>query len=166
MYQFYRGLPPRIKDRISEGGKPDKLHKLRELAQSIDHRYWECTMEQNRDSAGDKPSPQTTMDPASQPPDPGSDSGSDSNSDSNSSLEPWTSAMFAKYDKKTIIIDGKLTLDEHQRHYNNNLCFFCGNSRHSAAACPKRLPSGAKARAASITAPDDGASEVSVPSEN
>ena len=36
-YQFYKGLPDRLKDRISEVGKPNTLSELRELVQSLDH---------------------------------------------------------------------------------------------------------------------------------
>ena len=59
-YQFYKGLPDRLKDRISEIGKPKDLNKLRELAQSINARYWERKAERNREgrtpSAGNKSS--------------------------------------------------------------------------------------------------------------
>ena len=51
-YQFYKGLPPWIKDRIAEVGKPESLIKLRELAQSLDHRYWERKTEQSRETGG------------------------------------------------------------------------------------------------------------------
>ena len=34
--QMYRGLPSRIKDEIARVGKPDTLHELRSLTQSID----------------------------------------------------------------------------------------------------------------------------------
>ena len=60
-YQFYKGLPDRLKDRISEIGKPKDLNKLRELAQSIDIRYWERKAERNQEgrtpSVGNKSSP-------------------------------------------------------------------------------------------------------------
>ncbi|CDO69127.1 hypothetical protein BN946_scf185042.g29 [Trametes cinnabarina] len=49
-YQFYRGLPARLKDHICLVGKPDSLLELRTLAQSLDNRYWERNSERLRDS--------------------------------------------------------------------------------------------------------------------
>ncbi|TBU53066.1 hypothetical protein BD310DRAFT_830933, partial [Dichomitus squalens] len=49
-YQFYRRLPDRLKDRISEIGKPDNLSDLHILTQSLDHRYWERKAERNRET--------------------------------------------------------------------------------------------------------------------
>ena len=46
-YQFYKGLPDCLKDRISKNGKPKDLNKLQELAQSIDTQYWECKAKRN-----------------------------------------------------------------------------------------------------------------------
>ena len=71
-YQFYKGLPDRLKDRISEIGKPKDLNKLRELAQSIDARYWERKAERNREgrtpSAGNKSGSAPKTSPPSNPP--------------------------------------------------------------------------------------------------
>jgi hypothetical protein len=39
---LYQGLPAHIKDKITRNGKPDMLGALRQFAQSIDSRYWEC----------------------------------------------------------------------------------------------------------------------------
>jgi hypothetical protein len=48
--------------------------------------------------------------------------------------------------------DGKLTPNEHQHHFDNNLCMFCGGVGHKAPECPKKSSnaSKAKARAAEI----------------
>ena len=47
--------------------------------------------------------------------------------------------------------DGKLTQEERQRRFANNLCLFCGGPGHTAGACPKKTSSAAKARAAQAT---------------
>ena len=39
--QMYHGLPSHIKDKIACLSKPNTLHKLHSLTQSIDSRYWE-----------------------------------------------------------------------------------------------------------------------------
>ena len=75
-YQFYRGLPDRLKDHISLIGKPDSLYELRTLAQSLDSCYWERTSEQLR-------SPSTTTLPASEL-DSASDAGSEGSHDASS----------------------------------------------------------------------------------
>lgn len=59
-YQFYLGLPDRLKDAISLAGKPDSLYMLRVLAQSLDKRYWERKAEQLRDFASPGPTPGTS----------------------------------------------------------------------------------------------------------
>src|SRR3984957_19576781 len=47
-HQFYRVLPPRIKDKLARIGKPATLPALKALAQSIDGRYWEREEETRR----------------------------------------------------------------------------------------------------------------------
>ena len=43
--QMYHGLPSHIKDKIARIGKPNTLHELCSLTQSIDSQYWECCSE-------------------------------------------------------------------------------------------------------------------------
>ena len=43
--QMYCGLPSHIKDEIACIGKPNTLHELCSLAQSINSWYWECRSE-------------------------------------------------------------------------------------------------------------------------
>lgn len=150
-YQFYKGLPARLKDRISEVGKPQDLHTLRELAQSLDSRYWERRTEQLRES-GTARTPKTS-DSKSTPPRGGNNSGASGSASSapkaTSTPTPRTpnKATNKTYSDK-LGKDGKLTQEERQRRFANNLCMFCGASGHIASACPKKSSSAAKARAA------------------
>ena len=48
--QMYRGLPCHIKDEIACIGKPDTLHELHSLTQSINSQYWECHSEVAREN--------------------------------------------------------------------------------------------------------------------
>src|SRR5260370_26671808 len=40
-FQFYNGLPNRLKDKIVILGKPDTLHELVQVTQHYDNLYWE-----------------------------------------------------------------------------------------------------------------------------
>ena len=160
-YQFYRGLPDRIKDRISEVGKPTNLHALRTLAQQIDHRYWERKSEKSREGGSNNNTNKTKSDK------PNSDNKSSNNSDNrqqtkNSGSKSDNPAPRSnnqnqqKNDNKPapkpyadkLGKDGKLTPEERQRRFTNNLCLFCGKAGHSAKDCRQKNSSAAKARAA------------------
>src|SRR5271156_5327102 len=54
-FRMYEGLPPHIKDELSEGkGKPQTLAAMRSRIMNIDARYWEC---QQKKSHEQKPNP-------------------------------------------------------------------------------------------------------------
>ena len=151
-YQFYKGLPDRLKDRISEIGKPKDLNKLRELAQSIDARYWERKAERNREgrtpSAGNKSGSAPKTSPPSNPPTkPSGSSSSSSPKNSSTSGSPKTPSNPPKPYADKLGKDGKLTSEERQRRFANHLCLFCGGAGHNVDACPKKSAA-AKARAA------------------
>ena len=42
---FYQGLPDHFKDTMSKHGKPVTLLEMKQMAQTIDARYWECKAE-------------------------------------------------------------------------------------------------------------------------
>ena len=42
--------------------------------------------------------------------------------------------------------DGKLTPKEHQQHFNNDLCLYCGGTGHKSKDCKKAALSTSKAR--------------------
>jgi Retrotransposon gag protein len=144
-HQFYRGLPTRIKDEIARTGKPGNLRDLRLLAQSIDARYWERRAEVARENPSGnsktataastskpsekKPAPKPT--PTTNPPSTPAPGGKPKGPDLSSKLGK----------------DGKLTSEERQRRFANNLCLFCGGAGHTAKECPKSSSSAAKAKA-------------------
>ena len=168
-YQFYRGLPARLKDRISEVGKPDDLFKLRDLAQSLDHRYWERKTEQARKSRNSRPTPSKPSDAKSAPP---SKSASSSGSQPSSTPSKSASQSQGKSTPKAtpkpyadkLGKDGKLSPEERKRRFENNLCLFCGGAGHSAAACPKKT-STAKGRATEVTPDSEDADSASAQDE-
>lgn len=166
-YRFYDGLPNRLKDRISEVGKPTTLVELRDLAQSIDNRYWERKSEQSRDSGTSKSggkSGSSDSKPAQQNKSSNSGSSNTPKPAQSSGSKPAAKTPAKPYADK-LGKDGKLSPEERQRRFTNNLCLFCGGAGHSANACPKKTSSAAKARAATAGAPAPAAAAPEAPKE-
>jgi hypothetical protein len=162
-YRFYKGLPDRLKDQISEmpAGKPKTLVLMREAALSFDNRYWERQRERARSrgvtdtsSAPGQRKPGTPQTPQSSthPPKPSSGSsntpkpiskpptsGPSSGPSKFSSTKPDLSDKLGK--------DGKLTNEERQRRLDGNLCLFCGIAGHSVSDCRKKQAAATKASA-------------------
>lgn len=162
-HQLYRGLPSRLKDEIARVGKPDSLAELRTLAQSIDARYWERRTEVSRETSS---STQKTTQNSS------NSNQEKKNNSSSSSSKPAASSSSSSHPPKhkntstpasdlssKLGKDGKLTKEERQRRFDNNLCLFCGGTGHTAKECRKASSSAAKARAAN--AKPEGKSESS-----
>ena len=152
-HQFYRGLPARIKDEVSQVGKPATLPALRTLAQQIDGRYWERDEETRHERVGQSLEKKTEK--------PHNQSSSSSNQNNQSNQNKTHKKPFAprdsgsssqNSDKKTSDLndkigkDGKLTLAERSRRFANNLCLFCGGVGHTAKECPKSSSSATKAK--------------------
>ncbi|CDO75044.1 hypothetical protein BN946_scf184899.g1 [Trametes cinnabarina] len=167
-----QGLPARLKDRISEVGKPDSLEELRNLAQSLDHRYWERKAEQARESSGGsksssgtsgKPTSESKSSSSSRP-----SQSSGSTPSTSSSVTPRASSGTLKTPSKQATKpyadklgkDSKLTQEERQRCFANNLCLFCGGSGHVSAVCPKKTNTPAKGHAAQTSENPETPSDV------
>ena len=162
-YQFYNGLPTRLKDRISEQGKPDNLNTLKEMAQNLDHRYWERKAKQAREAGtSGKPSGGSkTSDSKSQAP--SRSRASQSSKPSTSGAPPTmpsgntpkgksgTPQGSKTQDRSHLGPDGKLTPAERTWRIKAGLCLFCAGENHMAADCPKKAA--AKARAAQAETP-------------
>jgi hypothetical protein len=157
-YQFYRGLPPRIKDEISRVGKPVLLSQLRALAQSIDARYHERKSEIAREHPAPKGNPasakpnsdqQNKSGPSSKPHEKKPDNSDRSGSRPTSSKPNAVPANRNPELQGKLGKDGKLTAEERQRRFDQKLCMFCGGPGHLAANCTKRNKD-AKARNANI----------------
>src|SRR5271169_4310762 len=137
-HRYYSGLAERIKDVMGQVGKPSTLEEMRTVAHSIDARHWERAHEKSR-SNPDK-------------------TNTSSNNNGNKNEKPKSSAnpLTDKLGK-----DGKLTPQERQRRFDNNLCMFCGGLGHTANACPKSSSSTSKAKARAAQASDSKGAEDS-----
>ena len=155
-YQFYKGLPARLKDRISEVRKPETLEELWTLAQSLDHRYWECKSKLSQESGSSKSTPKNSGNPRNT-----DNKANNSNKDQKSGHkfgqqpDKFPTQKDKAPEKRTpkpyadkLGKDIKLTQEERNRRFANNLCLFCGGAGHTATACPKKSSMAAKARAA------------------
>ncbi|KIO07413.1 hypothetical protein M404DRAFT_23923 [Pisolithus tinctorius Marx 270] len=138
-------------DEVCQVSKPRTLHKLHHLAQEIDAHYWECKEEVQHSSKhqGLSPGNKSTPNPGhSTQPKPGQEKSKtghnsrNSNSGSQTQSKPTstgqTSSNTPKPDSSKLGKDGKLTLEECKHCRDNNLCMFCGGTRHFADKCPKK----------------------------
>lgn len=137
---YYSGLAERIKDIMGQQEKPSTLSAMKNLAHSIDSRYWERLREKSR---SENSAPLSAIE--SEIPDPPHSNSTPPKFSDN--LPKTLSPISDKLGK-----DGKLTFRERQRRFDNNLCLCCGGVGHMVKECPKSL---AKLRAAQLTDDSD-----------
>jgi hypothetical protein len=150
---FYSGVSDRIKDEISRVGRLCTLSDMHTLAQTIDARYWECRSELNRQTSSTSTSTPIISTPTlssmmlsnsiptcDSTSDPNSDSGHPDIASDTHSLNSDESDESPPNDAETpyeLGPDGKLSVVKHQRHFDLNLCLFCGLTGHKVRDCPK-----------------------------
>ena len=168
-HQLYKGLPNRIKDEVSQIGKPSTLSGMRQLIQQIDAHYWEhqSKISQESKKSNTKSSEQRSNKSANSASSSSKNQSSDNKSASSSNKRPNPNSSGSSGQNKKPNLssklgkDGKLTSEEHAHQFANNLCMFCGGAGHKASECLKNTSaSKAKARAAnakeaSSAAPND-----------
>ncbi|KIM61749.1 hypothetical protein SCLCIDRAFT_25552 [Scleroderma citrinum Foug A] len=132
---------------------PNMFDGLCALSQEINAHYWE-----HKDELARSFKSQSTLSPKP------SNSGGNSSKSSNTTSSASTSGssklanrsvsgstrldLTAKLGK-----DGKLTADERKQHLNNNLCMFCGGTRHFTNKCHKKVK---QAKACAVAAAASG----------
>ena len=159
-HRYYSGLADRIKDIMGQQGKPDTLDKMKVMSHSIDARHWECVREKSRSgpnksnnsnnssnsNKSDKKSNSTPSTPNSSNKTP-TKSPNNNKDNKNNKLKSIPSPLADKLGK-----DGKLTPQERQCCFDNNLCMFCGALGHTATNCTKASSSASKAWACATQA--------------
>ncbi|KAJ8692797.1 hypothetical protein PTI98_010075 [Pleurotus ostreatus] len=139
-----------IKDTLLNHLKPGSLARLRSLAQAINQHHWEWEAERTHNTHASEKSAPVKSSSASTPSSKSS-TPSSSKSSSSTSRTPATSK-----DSTHLGANGKLTPEERQRRFNNELCFWlCGGAGHKANKCLKSQKK-AKGRAA-VTEPAEDA---------
>jgi hypothetical protein len=163
-YRYYSGLAERIKDIMGQQGKPTTLAAMKASAHAIDSRHWERQREKSR-SGKSKPDSRSDDTPKSDkknhnPPSTSNSNSNNSNKNNknnkgnqnnNKSAKPSSSGNSASISDK-LGKDGKLTQQERQRRFDNNLCMFCGGVGHVAKDCPKSSSSASKAKGRAVQA--------------
>jgi hypothetical protein len=171
-HRYYSGLAERIKDVMGQLGKPSTLDAMKNLAHSIDARHWERVREKSR-SGSDKTNSSNSGNNKSDKKSNNNNSGSSNNSNNSNNNNKTQSKgnnnnhnnnnKNDKNDKSKsapnpladkLGKDGKLTQQERQRRFDNNLCMFCGGTGHTANACPKSSSSASKAKGRAAQATD------------
>ena len=162
-HRYYTGLAERIKDIMGQQGKPATLEAMKTLAHTIDSRHWERIREKSRanksksDNNDKSDKHHNHQHNKSDDKNKASTSGnnnnnnkgnnSNSNNSNNKSAKPASSSGNTSSLSDKLGKDGKLTPQERQRRFDNNLCLFCGGTGHTATNCPKSSSSAAKAKA-------------------
>jgi Retrotransposon gag protein len=151
-YKFYKGLPPRIKDKLSKSKKPRTLQVLKQKVQNIDARYWERAQERSCEQQyRQNPSKSSTSTASAVPlttPKP--------TSHSNFHLEQKPKLKDSKPSTPHVDLSGKLdskgklTQQEQQLWIDKNLCLFCGGSGHQTNTCLVKSASGRAATMKSV----------------
>ena len=152
---YYSGLAEQIKDAMGQQGKPPTLEAMKELAHSIDSHHWEhlhkksCAGRNKSDSNDKSDGKNNKSNDKNKKLTSGNNNSSNSNKNNNKNKpsKPASSSSNSASLSGKLSKDGKLTLQECQRCFNNNLCMFCGGVGHMAKDCNKASSSAAKAKA-------------------
>ena len=146
---YYSGLAEKIKDIMGTHGKPTTLDTMKALAHSIDACHWERVQEKSH-SGPDKTnhninSVNNKSDQKSVPYKPNNNRNQSkafsSSSNSNNKSKSIVNLLLDKLGK-----DGKLTPQEKQCRFDNQLCLFCGGAGHTAKECMKASSSASKVK--------------------
>ena len=137
-HYFYTSLPEWIKDELSWIGKLWMLDGLCVLSQEIDVRYWEHKDELARSSKSQSTSsPKPSNSRGNSSKSGNTTSSASTSSSSKPANKPVSGSTWPDLTAK-LGKDGKLTANEQKRCLDNNLCMFCGGTRHFANKCHKK----------------------------
>ena len=148
-WQFYKGLPDRLKDELTRIGKAETLIPLQHQVQVLNQRYWERQAEISRDKrAFSNTAPARTDEPRQSSSDNNSSRPAASSSQAPTQSKSSSSSKPRNSNADKLGKNGKLTPEERDRHFKLQLCLFCGNVGHKVTECPSAKNS-AKGKASS-----------------
>src|SRR6266436_1722402 len=112
-FQFYDGLPERLKDRIALLGKPNTLRELVQVTICHNNLYWEHQDEHKQARQQQPPRNTTTGQPQNDQP--------------------------SDHPNEQHMPRGRVKDEEQHRRRKNNLCLYCGKSDHTITKCPATM---------------------------
>ena len=147
--QFRRGLKEDVKDELAKVDPPTGLADYMALAQKIDDRLWERRQEKRSDSTTSKPAPKISTFVPRTPPTP--------TTTTTTTITPTINPQYIPMDLSSG--RGRLTPEEREKRFKNNLCLYCGQAGHRKSDHFKTKPGtaaatgvgGAEASTASVT---------------
>ena len=140
---------------MGQQGKPLTLEAMKALVHSIDSWHWERHREKSRSN---KNKPDSHKPDSGKSDEKGKNLTSGNNNPNNSKKNKGNQNNGNKSGKlqsssgnsaslpEKLGKDGKLTPQERQCRFDNNLCMFCGGVGHTAKDCPKSSLSASKAK--------------------
>ena len=148
-YRYYQGLPNQIQDPISiqEQGKSTSFQNIYALAMTIDHckcHYARQVEKEAFESYFWKQEKASTFSTAmafqnKANPSPAALSAKNSFFKSSPSSAPKKQPNTLQVNLSSkLASNGKLTSDKHKKHFENNLCFYCGAGDHKLDSCSKK----------------------------
>ena len=129
-HHYYSSLAERIKDIMGQQGKLATLEAMKALTHSIDSHHYERLCKKSNNNSGNSKNKNKP----------------NQNSNNNNTGKPASSGNSAALSDK-LGKDGKLTPQERQCRFDNNLCMFCGRTGHTAKDCLKSSSSASKTKA-------------------
>src|SRR5258706_6618854 len=136
-FQFYDGLPERLKNKIAILGKPESLREMVNITVRYDALHWERQAERRMNRQFDL---KTTLPHPSDPPCTLTTNLLPTNCNSTTTpRQPETSRTTPHTPKpydNVLGLDGKLKPEELERRHKNKLCLVCGSGNHRANECP------------------------------
>src|SRR5258705_379455 len=136
-FQFYDGLPERLKEKVAILGKPESLREMVNVTVRYDALYWEHQTERRLTHCFD---PKPALSHPSEPLRTLTNTLPPTNRNSMSTPcqpeAPQTTPHTPKPYNNVLGLDGKLKPEELERRCKGRLCLVCGSGNHCASECP------------------------------
>src|SRR5260221_3303812 len=136
-FQFYDGLPERLKEKVAILGKPESLREMVNVTVCYDALYWERQTKRRLTCCFDpKPALSRPSEPLctltnTLPP-----TNHNSVSTPRQPEAPRSTPRTPKPYDNVLGLDGKLKLEELEHRRKGRLCLVCGSGNHHASECP------------------------------
>src|SRR5260221_3072898 len=136
-FQFYDGLPERLKEKVMILGKPESLRKMVNVTVRYDALYWACRTERRLTCRFEpKPALSRPSKPLHTPTKTLLPTNRNSVSTPCQPEAPRSTLRTPKPYDNVLGLDGKLKPEELQCRHKGRLCLVCDSGNHCASECP------------------------------